>query len=429
MHMLRRFYSKILLKKILVLIVAIIMATSAIMVAMSAPFCVIAAEQEKNTDEKASDNITESGVQVKETAGTELTLESPSAILMEASTGQIIYEKNSEESLPPASVTKVMTLLLIFDAIAEGKLSLEDEVTVSETAASMGGSQVFLEVGEKQTVNTMIKCISMASANDASVAMAEHIGGTEEAFVAKMNERAAGLGMNNTHFVNACGLDVEGHVSSAKDIALMSRELITKHPQISDYATVWMDTMTHSTRKGDKEFGLTNTNKLIKQYEWATGLKTGSTSKAGCCLSATAKKDGIELIAVILAAPNSKTRFSEAINLLNYGYSVCDIYVDESMPQLSQVEVKGGKKDMIGAKYAKNFSYMFMDKVDHSTITKELKMYEGITAPVKEGDVIGQLTYTYDGRTIGIVDIVATENVEKATYIDTLYKMLHKLLF
>ena len=255
-------------------------------------------------------------------------LKSPSAILMEASTGQVIYEKDADTSLHPASITKIMTLILIFDAIKDGKIGLDDEVTVSEYAASMGGSQVFLEAGEKQTVDTMIKCISMASANDACVAMSEYIAGTESAFVAKMNERATGLGMNNTNFVNCCGLDTDGHMSTARDIALMSRELITKYPQIHDYSTIWMDTIIHSTRRGDSEFGLTNTNKLIKQYEWATGLKTGSTGLAKCCLSASANKDGIDLIAVIMAAPDSKTRFAEAVNLLNYGFNTCDIYKD-----------------------------------------------------------------------------------------------------
>ena len=251
---------------------------------------------------------------------------------MEASTGQIIYEKNPDEKLPPASVTKVMTLLLIFDALDSGQIKLGDEVTTSEYAASMGGSQVFLEPGETQTVDTLIKCISVASANDACVAMSEYIEGTESAFVAKMNERAMGLGMNNTNFVNCCGFDTDGHMSTARDIALMSRELITKYPQIHDYSTIWMDTIIHSTRRGDSEFGLTNTNKLIKQYEWATGLKTGSTGLAKCCLSATANKDGIDLIAVIMAAPDSKTRFAEAVNLLNYGFNTCDIYKDDGMP-------------------------------------------------------------------------------------------------
>ena len=229
-----------------------------------------------------------------------LNLSAPSVLLMEASTGTILYEKNSHTVLRPASITKIMTLILIFDAIESGQISLEDTVTVSEYAASMGGSQVFLEPNETQTVDTMIKCISIASANDACVAMAEFICGSEAAFVEKMNERAKGLGMNDTTFVNCCGLDVDGHMTSAYDVALMSRELTTKYPQIHNYSTIWMDTITHVTRRGSEEFGLTNTNKLIRQYQYATGLKTGSTSLAKYCVSATAVKDGMELIAVVI---------------------------------------------------------------------------------------------------------------------------------
>ena len=352
---------------------------------------------------------------------------SPSAILMEASTGQVIYEKNPDELLHPASITKIMTLILIFDAIESGKLSLTDEVTVSEYAASMGGSQVFLEPGETQTVDTMIKCISIASANDACVAMAEQIAGSEEGFVQKMNERAKGLGMNNTTFVNCCGLDTDGHMSTSRDVALMSRELITKYPQIHDYSTVWMDTITHVTRKGESEFGLTNTNKLIKQYQWATGLKTGSTGLAKCCLSATAQKDGIDLIAVIMAAPDSKTRFSDAITLLNYGYSVCDIYHDEEMPELPELNVVGGKKDTVELGYAGEFSYLFMDKIDSSQIVKETELLTDKKAPVQEGEIVGSLKYTYNGKELGRVDIIAKESVEQATYLDSLLKAAKKL--
>lgn len=343
-------------------------------------------------------------------------LKSPSAILMEASTGQVIYEKDADTSLHPASITKIMTLILIFDAIKDGKIGLDDEVTVSEYAASMGGSQVFLEAGEKQTVDTMIKCISMASANDACVAMSEYIAGTESAFVAKMNERATGLGMNNTNFVNCCGLDTDGHMSTARDIALMSRELITKYPQIHDYSTIWMDTIIHSTRRGDSEFGLTNTNKLIKQYEWATGLKTGSTGLAKCCLSASANKDGIDLIAVIMAAPDSKTRFAEAVNLLNYGFNTCDIYKDDGMPLLENIRISKGKKDYVNCRYEKEFSYMFINPVNHEDISKELHINENIAAPVNEGDTIGTLDYYYNGEKIGSVNVISSENIEKADF-------------
>lgn len=355
-------------------------------------------------------------------------LKSPSAILMEASTGQVIYEKDADTSLHPASITKIMTLILIFDAIKDGKIGLDDEVTVSEYAASMGGSQVFLEAGEKQTVDTMIKCISMASANDACVAMSEYIEGTESAFVAKMNERAMGLGMNNTNFVNCCGLDTDGHMSTARDIALMSRELITKYPQIHDYSTIWMDTIIHSTRRGDSEFGLTNTNKLIKQYEWATGLKTGSTGLAKCCLSASANKDGIDLIAVIMAAPDSKTRFAEAVNLLNYGFNTCDIYKDDDMPLLENIRISKGKKDYVNCRYEKEFSYMFINPVNHEDISKELHINENIAAPVYEGDTIGTLDYYYNGEKIGSVNVISSENIEKADFLTQIKKVLCRLL-
>lgn len=353
----------------------------------------------------------------------EVAVDSPSVILMEASTGTVIYEKNADEKLRPASVTKIMTLILIFDALDTGKITLEEEVTVSEHAASMGGSQVFLEVGEKQTVDTMIKCISVASANDACVAMAEHIWGSEGTFVEKMNERARQLGMNNTNFVNCCGLDADNHMTTARDIAIMSRELITKYPQIHNYSCIWMDTITHVTRRGESEFELANTNKLIRQYEWATGLKTGSTSLAKCCLSATAEKNGIELIAVVMAAPNSKTRFADAISLLNYGYGVCSMYKDENPPVLENIPVKMGVKSETGCEYREEFKYLFLEQNDPSLITSNVEFVSDLSAPVQKGDVIGQLSYFYNGSYIGAVDILATEDIPKAGFVDYLKKM------
>ncbi len=343
---------------------------------------------------------------------------SPSAILMEASTGTVIYEKNADDVLRPASVTKIMTLLLIFDALDEGRISKEDIVTVSEHAASMGGSQVFLEPMETQTVETMIKCICVASANDASVAMAEFVCGSEPQFVQKMNERAAGLGMTNTHFENCCGLDADGHMTTARDIAVMSRELITKHPSIHEYSMIWMDTITHVTRRGESEFGLSNTNKLIKQYQWATGLKTGSTSLAKCCLSATAKKDGVELIAVIMAAPNSKTRFADAVTLLNYGFGACRLYKDENPPELLDVPVRNGVQPYVAAEYAKIFECLFTDDTDISQITSRTELSETIQAPVEKGQALGQLLYMSGENVIGSVDIVASEDVRRAGYAD-----------
>ena len=355
-------------------------------------------------------------------------VESPSVILMEASTGKTVYEKNADETLHPASITKIMTLILIFDALSENKITLDENVTVSEHAASMGGSQVFLEAGEKQTVNTMIKCISVASANDASVAMAEHIWGSEQTFVDKMNERAQGLGMSGTHFVNCCGLDTDGHMMTVRDVAIMSRELITRYPQIHEYSGIWMDTITHSTRRGESEFGLSNTNKLIKQYEWATGLKTGSTGLAKCCLSATAEKDGIELIAVVMAAPNSKTRFKDAISLLNYGYGVVDIYRDNAWLSQEKMVVHGGKSDSVTCRKNNEFVYVFTEDTDTDRIKCTEEYADGLEAPVYEGDVVGQMVYELDGNILGTVDIVAADTVEKAGLGDCIRSTMMKML-
>ena len=289
-------------------------------------------------------------------ADTQLQLSSPSVVLMEGSTGKVIFEKNKDERLKPASITKIMTLLLIFDAIDSGQIKLTDQVSVSEHAASMGGSQVFLEPNETQDVNTMIKCISIASANDACVAMAEYIAGSEEEFVARMNQRAQDLGMKNTHFVNCCGLDTDNHYSSAYDVALMSRALITKHPEISKYSTVWMDNITHTTKKGTTEFGLTNTNKLVRFYQGITGLKTGSTGLAKYCLSATAKRNNMDLIAVVMASPDTKTRFAEASKLLNYGFANYSIYTDKNEDAtLPPVKVTKGVTDSVKGKVSKDF--------------------------------------------------------------------------
>lgn len=345
-------------------------------------------------------------------------IEAPCAILTEVSTGRVIYEKNADESLHPASITKIMTLLIIFDAVDDGSISPEDTVTVSEHAASMGGSQVFLEPGETQTVETMIKCIAIASANDACVAMAEHISGSEDAFVQSMNERAEALGMNNTHFVNCCGLDADGHMTTARDVAIMSRELITAHPAIHDYSCIWMDTITHVTRRGESEFVLNNTNKLLKQYEWATGLKTGSTSLAKFCLSATARRNDIELISVIMASPSGKTRVSDSIALLNYGYGICSLFHDNNMPSIDVIPIKGGIRSDISVEYSSQMNYLFTDKYDESLIESHAEYLEDLEAPVQKGDVVGQLTYTYDGKFMDSVDIIASESIKKAGYGD-----------
>lgn len=363
-------------------------------------------------------------IKAAEMADAELSISAPSVLLMEASTGTVIYEKNSHEIRHPASITKIMTLILIFDALASHQISLSDTVTVSEHAASMGGSQVFLEPQETQTVDTMIKCISVASANDACVAMAEFIAGSEEEFVRQMNERAKGLGMKDTSFVNCCGLDVDGHMTSAYDIALMSRELITKYPTIHDYCTIWMENITHTTAKGSSEFGLTNTNKLIKQYPYATGLKTGSTGLAKYCVSATAKKDDMELIAVVMAAPDYKIRFSDAATLLNYGFGKCRVYQDKNDDALTPLSVKKGIADSVSISYKGPFQYMTTDGKDLTGVKKKLELPAEVKAPIRSGGVAGKAIYTLDGKTIGSVDILYDKDVAAAVYRDYFYRTL-----
>lgn len=362
-------------------------------------------------------------------ATAEISVFAPSVVLMEASTGQVIYEKEAHTSLHPASITKIMTMILIFDALEEGKISLEDTVTVSEYAASMGGSQVFLEPGETQTVETMLKCISVASANDACVAMAEHIWGSEQEFVSRMNQRAKDLGMKNTTFVNCCGLDVEGHMTTAYDVALMSRELITRYPQIHNYCTIWMENITHVTRRGSSEFGLTNTNKLIRQYPYATGLKTGSTSQAKYCVSATAEKDGMKLIAVIMAAPDHKVRFQDATTLLNYGFGKCQVYRDENQDKLPGLAVQGGVEDQVPLVYESGFSWLDVTGSDLSAITKELILPEAADAPVKKGQTAGKVVYKLNKQEIGSVNILFQKGVKKALFKDYFLKTLEQFLF
>lgn len=358
---------------------------------------------------------------------TAIQISAPSAVLMEASTGQIIYEKGADDKRNPASVTKVMTLILIFDALAEGKIQLSDEVVTSAHAKSMGGSQVFLEEGETQTVETLIKCIVIASGNDASVAMAEYISGTEEAFVQQMNERAEGLGMTKTHFVDCCGLTEDpSHVTTARDIALMSRELIDQYPQIHNYSTIWMENITHVTKQGTKEFGLSNTNKLLRMATnfKVTGLKTGSTSLAKYCLSATAEKDGVRLIASIMAAPDFKARFADAQTLLNYGYANCKLYEDKEGITLPEISVEGGIKS--GAELVLNgtFRYLSLKGEDLSSVEKKLVLSESLPAPVEPGQKAGVLEYLLNGEKIGEMDVVTAEAVREAQYGDYLKWMI-----
>lgn len=375
-------------------------------------------EKKETTEDKKTEDKKAGGVEIS----------APSAVLMESSTGQVIYEKDADSKRPPASVTKIMTLLLIFDALSDGKINLTDEVTTSEYAASMGGSQVFLEPGEVQTVETLIKCISVASANDACVAMAECICGSEEEFVTQMNKRAEGLGMENTTFKNCNGLDTDGHVTTARDIALMSREMLLKYPKIHDYCTIWQENIIHTTKKGSSEFGLTNTNKLIRHYQYATGLKTGSTGKAKFCISATAEKDGMELIAVIMAADDSKLRNKDAITLLNQGFSKCQKYEEDAAQKVTPVKVARGVKDTVDAVQESVFSYVDTTGANLNGIERKVSIKKKVKAPIKQGEKLGEAVYYLDGETIGSVDILASESVEEISLKSALSDALEELM-
>lgn len=352
-------------------------------------------------------------------------IEAPSAVLMESTTGQVIFEQNARERRSPASITKIMTLLLTFEALAQGKAALEDAVTVSAYASSMGGSQVFLAENEVQSLDTMIKCIAVASGNDASVAVAEYIAGSEEAFVEKMNEKAAELGMVDTHFEDCCGLtDSDGHYTTAMDVAIMSRELTLKYPKIFEYTGIWMEDITHETRQGSSKFTLNSTNKLLKQYQWATGLKTGSTSKAKFCLSATATKDGIDLIAVIMGAPDYKARFKDAQTLLGYGFQVSDLYLDENKDPLDELRVTGGIEEKVALKYQGEFRYLDTEGNSLEGVEKKVELPDSVMAPLKKGEMAGKAVYFLNGIEIGSVPILYDEDVAKAVYKDYLIKIM-----
>lgn len=352
---------------------------------------------------------------------------SPSAILMEASTGTICYAKDAEKPLPMASVTKVMTMLLIFDALDSHKLSLDQQISISENAASMGGSQVFLEPGEIQTVETLIKCISVASANDAAVAMAEATAGSEEQFVLEMNQRAKKLHMDHTHFVNCCGLDADDHYSCAKDLALVSRELITKHPEIYNYTSIWQEDITHTTKKGSTPFTLTNTNKLMKQYPYATGLKTGSTSVAKFCLSATANKDGMDFIAVVMAAPTPKDRFKDATKLLEFGFANSALYQDNIAKETKSIKVTKGTLDTVKVRPKSDFSFLAVKGENIASIRKKENYPKQLKAPIKKGAKVGTIDYYIGDKKIGSVPVVATCSIKKATFSHYLKQMIQKI--
>lgn len=340
-----------------------------------------------------------------------------SYVLMEASSGQVLLENNKDEVLPPASITKIMTLLIIHEAVEAGKISWDDEVTISEHAASMGGSQVFMEPGEVQKVRDLVKAIAIASANDAAVAMAEYVGGSEGGFVELMNKKATELGMEHTVFKNACGLHKEGHVSTAYDIALMSRELMNNYPEITKTLTTWMDTITHRTRRGESEFGLTNTNKMIKWYTGITGLKTGYTPEAKHCVSATAKRDDMQLIAVVLGAQDSKIRFREAGQILDYGFAN---YMTKAGPMVGEVlgsaPVKKGETKEVTLTTEKTMGFVVPKTSKNSELTYTIKAEEGIYAPVYKGQKLGEIIYELDKKEVGRGPLVAAKDVEKAKF-------------
>lgn len=339
-----------------------------------------------------------------------LNLESEGAVLIEQKTGQVLYEHNMHEQLRPASVTKVMSLLLIMEALDSGQISLTDKVPCTEDAAGMGGSQIWLEVGEELTVDEMLKAICVVSANDCTVAMADYLCGSQEAFVQKMNERAKELGMNDTTFKNCHGIDEDGHVTSAYDIALMSRELLNNHPTILNYTTIWMDTL----RNGESE--LVNTNKLIRNYKGATGLKTGSTSVALYNLSASATRDGLSLIAVIMKAPTTKIRFSEAQKLLDYGFSNYQ-YKDLATKGtvLKEADVTKGVTSKVNLVLESDVG-LLLKKGEDKNIEQTINLEENISAPIAQGQKVGEIVYTLNGVEVGRTNIVAESSVEKKTF-------------
>ncbi|MCL2287412.1 MAG: D-alanyl-D-alanine carboxypeptidase [Firmicutes bacterium] len=344
-----------------------------------------------------------------------VSVDAKASLLMEAETGKILYEHNAHEKLAPASVTKVMTMLLIYEALDQEKIKWDDVVTTSAHAASMGGSQIFLEVGEQQTVRDLVKSIVIASANDASVAMAEFVAGSEDAFVTAMNNKARALGMVNTNFVNPSGLDAPGHLTTAHDIALMSRELILKYPEVFKYAKTRLDKITHKTARGEEEFGLTNTNKLIRNYTGATGLKTGSTAEAMYCISATAEKEGMQLISVILGAPDPGTRFDSAMKLLDFGYAnFALIAKEEAGTPMGKISIYKGSTETSPV-VIKEQTNMVAPKGKHVELTGEIVISEALTAPVKAGQLAGEVIYTWEGEEVGRSQLIVPDDVKRAS--------------
>ncbi len=350
----------------------------------------------------------------------DLALDCKSAVLMEASTGQVLYEQNPAEAMPPASVTKIMTLLLVMEAIERGELKMEDMVTASAHAASMGGSQIFLKEGEQMTARDMIKSVVIASANDAAVALAEHIAGSEDAFVTRMNERARELGMTSTRFENTNGLDDTAvhHVTSAGDIAIMSRALIA-HPEILTYSSIWMDTIR------DGAFGLTNTNRLVRFYRGCNGLKTGSTKKAGFCISVTAEREGMTLICVIMGAESRDIRNTAATKLLDWGFATYGLYrADAGTPE--PIYVNGGEKDRVALQYPAFTAVL--PKADMGSVEQTVTLPPSVTAPIRAGEAVGTVGFTCKGKSIGEVAIIAADTSERMGFGALWLRMLRRMI-
>lgn len=354
-------------------------------------------------------------------AVTEETITAPSAVLMETSSGKILFEKNPHEQRPCASITKVMTMLLVCEAIDNGKLSLDDTITASAHAASMGGSDIWLEEGETMSADDMIKATVVASANDAAVALAEHLCGSEEVFVEKMNEKASQLGMKDTVFKNCNGLDEDGHITSAYDVAVMSRELM-KHEMIFDYTSIWLDNL----RGGKTQ--IVNTNKLLKTYNGITGLKTGTTNDAGCCMSASAKREDMSLVAVVLGCNSGKERFSDAAALLDYGFanfSVTQLKAPEDLPKT--IKVENGMQGNIGIGCDVNASIV-LDKNSSSKIVSKIDLPESIEAPVVSGQKLGTVTYSLDGNAVKSFEITALQDAEKISFASVFSVLLNSII-
>lgn len=346
--------------------------------------------------------------------GTTLDIKAKSVVLMEPYTGNVLYENNADERLAPASITKIMSLLLVMEAIENEKLTLDTKVTASEHAASMGGSQIWLEVGEEMTVDELLRASVIASANDATVALAEAVSGSEETFVALMNERAKELGMKNTTFVNCCGLDTDGHLTSGRDVAIMASALI-KHDLIKKYSTVWMDAL----RNGKSE--LTNTNKLVRYYSGATGLKTGTTSKAGCCVAATAERDGMELVAVVMGGETSNERFTGAKKLLDYGFANWSfVTLTPNLGEVGEIPVLKGMEKFITADSGGGEINLLLSKGKQEEVTQTVEINENIEAPVLTGDIIGSVKFVLDGKQVGELPVYSANTVEKVTFFNAL---------